>query len=53
MNIRVAITALFSGVGLLLTVVASAAPPSKTSFDVENARDAQTMLDERQIDLPL
>jgi hypothetical protein len=29
-----------------LTIIASAAPPSKTSFDVENARYAQTMLDE-------
>jgi hypothetical protein len=53
MNIRIVVTALISGVGLLLTVIASAAPPSKTSFDVENARDAQTMLDERQKDLPL
>ena len=48
MNIRIVVTALISGVVLLLTVIASAAPPSKTSFDVENARDAQTMLDEGQ-----
>ena len=53
MNIRIVVTALISGVVLLLTVIASAAPPSKTSFDVENARDAQTMLDEGQKDLPL
>jgi hypothetical protein len=41
MNIRIVVTALISGVGLLSTVIASAAPPSKTSFDVENARYAQ------------
>jgi len=46
MNIRIVVTALISGVGLLSTVIASAAPPSKTSFDVENARYAQAMLDE-------
>src|SRR4029453_18184138 len=46
MNIRIVVTALISGVGLLLTVIASAAPPSKKSFDVENARYAQAMLDE-------
>jgi hypothetical protein len=46
MNIKIVVTALISGVGLVLTVIASAAPPSKTSFDLENARYAQTMLDE-------
>ena len=46
MNIKIVVAALISGVGLVLTVIASAAPPSETSFDVENARYAQTMLDE-------
>jgi hypothetical protein len=46
MNIRIVVTALISGVGLLLTVIASAAPPSKKRFDVENARYAQAMLNE-------
>jgi hypothetical protein len=46
MNIKIVVTALISGVCLLSIVIASAAPPSRTSVDAENARYAQTMLDE-------
>ena len=46
MNIKIVVNALIGGVGLLSIVIASAAPRSKTSFDAENARYAQTMLDE-------
>jgi hypothetical protein len=34
------------GAGLLVTVIASAAPPAKTGFDAEIERYAQSMLDE-------
>src|SRR5512135_1127630 len=46
MNIRTVIITVICGIGLVLAVVAFAAPPSKTAVDAENARYAQKMLDE-------
>jgi hypothetical protein len=46
MNIRVVIITVIGGIGLVSAVVAFAASPSKTAVDAENARYAQTMLDE-------
>src|SRR6202049_2887049 len=40
------IIAAIGGAGLFVTVIASAAPPSKTGFDAEIARHVQAMLDE-------
>src|SRR4026209_240503 len=45
MNIRRVFIAVVGGIGLVSAVGASAAP-SKTAVDAENARYAQTMLDE-------
>ena len=46
MKPRIPIIASIGGAGLFVAVMAFAAPPSKTVVDAENARYAQTMLDE-------
>ena len=46
MNRRIAIIAAIGGAGLLVAVVASAAPPTNIGFDADIARNAQAMLEE-------
>ncbi len=46
MQAKAMIITTIAGAGLFGAMMASAAPPSKTGFDAEIARNAQTMLDE-------
>ena len=46
MDIRTVIVSVFAGTALVSAAVAFAAPPAKPAVDAENARYAQTMLDE-------
>ncbi len=46
MQLRTTIVAAIGVGGLFTAIIASAAPPSKTGADAENARSAQAMLDE-------
>ncbi len=49
----VLVVAAFGAAGLYGAISASPAPPSKTAVDAENARYAQTLLDEGKKNFPL